>query len=108
MHLCTDRHCEKRLHLDHHSLYEILQILSLTMFEQTPINQLLTTTLHKFRSEFRASTARSPLKKRWDTTEIRLINSPKNVLYCVRFHHERIAKEPVQEASVRRDQTNQP
>jgi hypothetical protein len=33
---------KKRLHLDHHSLYEILQILSLTMFEQTPINQLLT------------------------------------------------------------------
>lgn len=33
---------KKRLHLDHHSLYEILQILSLTMFETTPINQLLT------------------------------------------------------------------
>ena len=32
----------KRLHLEHHSLYEILQILSLTMFETTPINQLLT------------------------------------------------------------------
>ena len=32
---------KKRLHLEHHSLYEILQILSLTMFEQTPINQLL-------------------------------------------------------------------
>ena len=32
---------KKRLHLDHHSLYEIPQILSLTMFEQTPINQLL-------------------------------------------------------------------
>jgi hypothetical protein len=32
---------EKRLHLPH-SLYEILQILSLTMFETTPINQLLT------------------------------------------------------------------
>ena len=30
---------KKRLHL-HHSLYEILQILSLTMFETTPINQL--------------------------------------------------------------------
>ena len=26
-----------------HSLYELLQILSLTMFETTPINQLLTT-----------------------------------------------------------------
>jgi hypothetical protein len=25
-----------------HSLYELLQILSLTMFETTPINQLLT------------------------------------------------------------------
>ena len=33
---------KKRLHLDRHSLYEIPQILSLTMFEQTPINQLLT------------------------------------------------------------------
>ncbi len=33
---------KKRLHLDHHSVYEILQILSLSMFETTPINQLLT------------------------------------------------------------------
>ena len=33
---------KKRLHLDHHSLYEILQILSLFMFETIPINQLLT------------------------------------------------------------------
>jgi hypothetical protein len=32
---------KKRLHLPH-SLHEILQILSLTMFETTPINQLLT------------------------------------------------------------------
>jgi hypothetical protein len=32
----------KRLHLDHHSLYEVLQILSLSMFETIPINQLLT------------------------------------------------------------------
>ena len=32
---------KKRLHLPH-SLYEILQILSLTVFETTPINQLLT------------------------------------------------------------------
>ena len=32
---------KKRLHLPH-SLYEILQILSQTMFETTPINQLLT------------------------------------------------------------------
>ena len=31
---------KKRLHLPH-SLYEILQILSLTMFETSPINQLL-------------------------------------------------------------------
>jgi hypothetical protein len=34
---------KKRLNLSH-SLYEILQILSLTMFETFPINQLLTTT----------------------------------------------------------------
>ena len=33
---------KKRLHLDHHSLYEILQILSLSMFKTIPINQLLT------------------------------------------------------------------
>ena len=33
---------KKRLHLDHHSLYEILQILSLSMFETIPIHQLLT------------------------------------------------------------------
>lgn len=32
---------KKRLHLSH-SLYEILQILSLTMFETTPLNQLVT------------------------------------------------------------------
>jgi IS4 transposase len=33
---------KKRLQLEHHSLYEILQILSLSMFETIPINQLLT------------------------------------------------------------------
>ena len=33
---------KKRLHLDHYSLYEFLQILSLSMFETIPINQLLT------------------------------------------------------------------
>ena len=33
---------KKRLHLDNHSLYEILQILSLSMFETIPVNQLLT------------------------------------------------------------------
>jgi hypothetical protein len=33
---------KKRLHLDHHSLYEILQILSLSMFENIPIHQLVT------------------------------------------------------------------
>ena len=33
---------KKRLHLEQHSLYEILQILSLSMFENIPINQLLT------------------------------------------------------------------
>ena len=33
---------KKRLHLDRHSLYEILHILSLSMFETIPINQLLT------------------------------------------------------------------
>jgi hypothetical protein len=33
---------KKRLHLAHHSLYEILQILSLSLFETIPINQLRT------------------------------------------------------------------
>lgn len=33
---------KKRLHPDHHSLYEILQILQLSMFETIPRNQLLT------------------------------------------------------------------
>ena len=33
---------KKRLQLDRHSLYEILQILSLSLFEQVPIHQLLT------------------------------------------------------------------
>ena len=33
---------KKRLQLDRHSLYEILQILSLTLFEQVPLHQLLT------------------------------------------------------------------
>ena len=41
---------KKRLHLPH-SLYEILQILSLTMFETTPINQLLTPPLRDSESD---------------------------------------------------------
>ena len=32
---------KNRLHLDHRRLYEILQILSLSMFETIPMNQLL-------------------------------------------------------------------
>jgi IS4 transposase len=42
---------KKRLHLPN-SLHEILQILSLTMFETTPINQLLTPTEPDKHSEF--------------------------------------------------------
>jgi len=42
---------KKRLHLSH-SLYEILQILSLTMFETTPINQLLIPPMHDSDSDF--------------------------------------------------------
>jgi hypothetical protein len=42
---------KKRLHLPN-SLHEILQILSLTMFETTPINQLLTPTEPDKNSEF--------------------------------------------------------
>jgi len=41
---------KKRLHLPH-SLYEILQILSLTMFETTPINQLLAPSIEKSDAE---------------------------------------------------------
>jgi hypothetical protein len=53
---------KKRLHLDHHSLYEILQILSLSMFETIPINQLLTPPSTNSDVGFRAKSARSPLK----------------------------------------------
>jgi hypothetical protein len=42
---------KKRLHLPH-SLYEILQILSLTMFETTPINQLLTPPMRDSDADF--------------------------------------------------------
>ena len=42
---------KKRLFLPH-SLYEILQILSLTVFETFPINQLLTTTQTNLESDF--------------------------------------------------------
>jgi hypothetical protein len=42
---------KKRLHLPH-SLYEILQILSLTMFETTPINQLLAPPIRDSDSDF--------------------------------------------------------
>jgi hypothetical protein len=42
---------KKRLHLPH-SLYEILQILSLTMFETTPINQLLTPPMRDSGADF--------------------------------------------------------
>ncbi len=44
---------KKRLNLSH-SLYEILQILSLTMFENTPINQLLTSTPANFNRDLAA------------------------------------------------------
>jgi hypothetical protein len=67
-HLRADRHCKKRLHLDHHSLYEILQILSLSMFETIPINQLLTP------PSTDSDGVSSPIsslssEKRWDTTD---------------------------------------
>ena len=38
--LCPRRHCRKRLALEA-SLYQILQILSVTLFEKTPILQAL-------------------------------------------------------------------
>ena len=43
---------KKRLHLDDHSLYEILQILSLSMFENITINQLLTPPSKNSESDF--------------------------------------------------------
>ena len=43
---------KKRLHLDQHSLYEILQILSLAMFEQVPLPQLLTPVSPALDSDF--------------------------------------------------------
>ena len=46
---------KKRLHLDHHSLYEILQILSLSMFENTPIDQLLTPPSKNSGSDFESN-----------------------------------------------------
>ena len=42
----------KRLQLEDHSMYEILQILSLSMFENTPINQLLTNTPENSQADF--------------------------------------------------------
>jgi len=46
---------KKKLHLDHHSLYEILQILSLSMFETIPINQLLTPLSPDSDSDFKSN-----------------------------------------------------
>ena len=46
---------KKRLHLDRHSLNEILQILSLTMFETIPINQLLTPTSIEEAADFESN-----------------------------------------------------
>ena len=43
---------KNRLHLDHHSLYEILQILSLSMFETIPMNQRLTPPSTNSKSHF--------------------------------------------------------
>ena len=64
---------KKRLHLPH-SLYEILQILSLTMFETTPINQLLTPPSTQFRAaDFEPINSSLSSEKRWDTTAITYI-----------------------------------
>lgn len=43
---------KKRLQLDRHSLYEILQILSLGLFEQVPLHQLLTPPLNDSGPDF--------------------------------------------------------
>jgi hypothetical protein len=64
------------LHLDHHSLYEILQILSLSMFETIPINQLLTPPLNKFRCGFRVKSARSPLKNVGTLEAVKAASTP--------------------------------
>jgi len=57
---------KKHLHLDHHSLYEILQIMSLSMFETIPINHLR----HPQQIQIRISSQISSLSSEepWDTT----------------------------------------
>jgi Domain of unknown function (DUF4372)/Transposase DDE domain len=45
----------KRLHLEDHSMYEILQILSLSMFENSPINQLLTKNPNRSEADLRSN-----------------------------------------------------
>ena len=61
---------KKRLHLPH-SLYEILQILSLTMFETTSITQLLTQPRLIQRAILSLSNSLSS-EERWDTTALTL------------------------------------
>jgi IS4 transposase len=45
----------KRLHLEDHSMYETLQILSLSMFENSPINQLLTKNPNRSEADLRSN-----------------------------------------------------
>jgi hypothetical protein len=45
----------KRLQLEDHSMYEILQILSLSMFENSPINQLLTKNPNRSEADLRSN-----------------------------------------------------
>ena len=72
---------KKRLHLDRHSLYEILHILSLSMFETIPINQLH----HPQQIQMRISSPISSLssEERWDTTDAKYGLSPHEIsAYC--------------------------
>jgi hypothetical protein len=66
--LPADRHCKETFASCHHSLYEILQILSLSMFETIPINQLLTppsTNSERISSPISSLSS----EERWDTTD---------------------------------------
>ncbi len=60
---------KKRLHSDHRSLYEILQIPSLSIFEKIQINQLFTPA-SKIQSQILSQISSITSEERWDTTGI--------------------------------------
>ncbi len=58
---------KKRVYLDHHSLYEILHFLSLSMFGNMPINQLLTPP-QKIQCRIPSQISSISSEERWDAT----------------------------------------